>query len=278
MTETPRSEADAVAELAPRTAVLPVSNDNLELVLVTEPPGWSRELLNLESFGPAPHRSRGTPEVIDANSFVAELRRRGHLEQAAIVYSDERRGKLVGILNDDAVGISGWRDYRVEYALSPTPEWKHWREGSGKDFGLEDFARHIEDGLDEIVSPSAADMLELAQTFHAQTDATFKQANRLATGASTIVYEENVSATAGAAGQLEIPAELSLSIAPFYGSQEVPVTAWFRYRLRSGHLVVGYKLQKPQDIERDAFAAIVGKVRELDPALVIVNGPAPEKA
>jgi len=44
----------------------------------------------------------------------------------------------------------------------------------------DDFAEHVEVGLDDIAEPDAADVLEMAQTFHAKSQSTFRQATRLA--------------------------------------------------------------------------------------------------
>ncbi len=89
----------------------------------------------------------------------------------------------------------------------------------------EDFALHIEAGLQEIEQPDAADLLEIAQSFHATTGAAFRSAIRLASGEQQFTYEENIEAKAGRSGQLAVPTTFILLVAPFVGEQERQVVA-----------------------------------------------------
>jgi uncharacterized protein YfdQ (DUF2303 family) len=277
---TDRTETDAILDRAPRPTVLPIADErdeSSELRLVSVPEGWDHELIDLAGRLDHPHRHSGTQEVITVSSFIEELRRRQLDDEASRIFADARDMKLVAVLNDDD-GEPGWRDYRVEYALTRSPEWQHWLSADGVDLTLEQLARHIEDGMAEIVSPSAADMLELAQTFHATNEATFKRGTRLSSGAQTFVYTEDIQAAGGASGTMEIPTELELKLAPFYGSDAVSIQAWFRFSLKGPDLRVSYKIQRPETIELDAFRDLValleGSLTDGDPG--ITSGPAPK--
>jgi uncharacterized protein YfdQ (DUF2303 family) len=142
--------------------------------------------------------------------------------------------------------------------------------------GQEDFAEHVEDGLDEIVDPDGAYMLELAQTFHAHTNVEFGQAVVLASGERQFTYVENTSAQAGKRGELTIPKELKLGIAPFEGTQPYKVIARLRYRLQGGTLKLGYKLVRPLDVQRAAFNDTVAWIEE-DTSHSILRGIPPYK-
>ena len=126
--------------------------------------------------------------------------------------------------------------------------------------GQEDFALHIEAGLQEIEQPDAADLLEIAQSFHATTGAAFRSAIRLASGEQQFTYEENIEAKAGRSGQLAVPTTFILLVAPFVGEQERQVVAKLRYRISSGRLQLGYKLERPDKIVRDALDSVAEQI------------------
>jgi len=268
-----RTAVDAAAELA--AAPLYTRLDAGDVISAAVPPEWTRETLDLERYGDEPRRHCGTIRVYDAPGFVQAVKDRALGVEELKLYADEEHTALVAVLNDDTTSSPGWRDYRVELALRKRPEWTHWRARDGVLMDQEAFATHVEDGVDELVRPGAAEMLDLAQTFHATTSARFKGGHRLASGARQFVYEEEVDATAGSSGDVSIPEQLELAIRPFFGSDRYEVKARFRFQLRGGDLALGYKLNRPDDVERAAFTAVAEHVAaELDVTAVAGSAPA----
>lgn len=259
-----RTEADAVRELAEATSAgahVPVAEGVSTVAL---PPGWTLAVNDVERYGSKPRRSLGTINVHDAAGFTAAVVQRvgEGVDFPAVVYADEERMALVAVLNDDYATEPGWRDHRVELALRKRPEWEHWRRQDGHLLGQEAFAEHIEDGLAELVSPAPGVMLDIAQTFSASTSGRFKGGHRLADGRRQFVYEEDIDASAGDTGTVAVPEIIELAVRPFFGADRFAVTARFRFRLRNGELTLGYKLDRPDDVERAAFAAIRDGVAE----------------
>lgn len=239
---------------------------------VALPPEWTVQDVDLERDLDRPRRPRGTVHVHDAASFAGAITQRGAEE--ATIYADDGSNALVAVLNDDQ-GAPGWRDYRVALALVATPEWTRWRNRDGMQMDQAAFAEHIEDSLAELQEPAPADMLEIAQRFHATTSARFKTAQRLASGETQFAYEEELEATAGT---LAIPERIKLVVAPFVGTARYELGAWLRYRVKREAFTIGYKLDRPQDVERAAFADIRQQVQELLPDLRVIAGPAPQAA
>lgn len=174
-------------------------------------------------------------------------------------------GRIVGIFDDVGVDHGGWRQYLAVLQLQTTPEWDHWAKADGEMMTQEAFAEHVEVGIDDIVEPDGAAVLEMAQSFHAQSSSVFRQATKLSSGETQFQYDETVSATAGVSGKLEIPQGLLLGISPFLGEDPFKVFARFRYRLSSGKLTLGYKLDRPQLIVRSALEAIEDQLKEKFP-------------
>lgn len=255
------TEAEAVAALTRDVNPTLVVDGVLHVAL---PPEWTQHTIDLETYGEHPRRPVGTVKVHDAAGFVSSVKQRVCDEDGpAVVYADEESIALVAILNDDHGMGAGWRDHRVALNLRRRPEWTHWLGIDGQMVNQESFASHIEDGLAEIVDPSAADMLDLAQTFHATTSARFKGGHRLASGARQLVYEEEIDASAGdQPGTLAIPEWITLTMRPFFGAEKYEIRARFRFKLTAGNLTLGYKLERPSDVERAAFGDVRDAVAE----------------
>lgn len=183
------------------------------------------------------------------------------------VWADAVAAKITGVIDahektDGTIPGARHEQHRVEYAVLLTDAWKAWREHDGKLLGQTDLAEHFEARSIDIVKPSAADMLELAQSFHATTSASFESSKRLSDGQSQFEHRENIDATAGKKGQLTIPASFELGLKPFEGADAFKVTARFRYRITNGVLRIGYKLDRPEDVLRQAFLSVVENVEE----------------
>jgi len=260
------TEAGTVAELAAQ----PVEFEDLDHLTVALPPGWRLQREDLEPGMAEPTRSKGTIYVHDAASFVKAVNRRKS-EPDPVLYADDGNQQLVAVLNDDDGDKTGWRDYRVALHLDTTPEWQHWTLQDGKMLSQEGFASHVEDGIGELQVPAPAEMLEIAQAFHATTAARFKSGRRLASGATQFAYEEEIEATAG---EVSIPSELVLVLTPFVGAARYEMRAWFRFSLKRDQLLLGYKLQRPHDVLRAAFGDIRTEVAAALPDLDMLAGPA----
>jgi uncharacterized protein YfdQ (DUF2303 family) len=209
---------------------------------------------------PAPRRARGTVTlhtVDELATFVDEH----YNASGTTVWVSEQQQSVVAVLNDHSMDGTGWRDHRADLTLERSDQWKHWTNRDGTLGSQEAFAEHIEDGLAEIVRPDGADLLELAQSFHATTSATFRSARRLSSGEVKIVYDEEVQATAGQAGDLTIPDTFDLAMPVFIGEAPVHVVARLKYRLNQGNLTIGYRLVRPNEAVRETVQAIAERLR-----------------
>jgi len=213
------------------------------------------EIINLQDFQPTPRRKRGHTTHFTAASLAAYAL--AHKEAGTALYVDLESFGATVIINGPSVESPGWSDHTAILKTRYTPEWNYWINKDGKMQAQAEFAEHVQAGLREILDPPAMDMLELAQSFQAHTDVTFKSGKQLADGKRQLEYIEEINATAGAKGTIVIPSELSLAIAPFEGSPTYKIKAWFRFRINNGDLQLGYKLDRPRDVQKAAFDDIV---------------------
>jgi uncharacterized protein YfdQ (DUF2303 family) len=265
--ETEAAAVIAVTREAHAGELRPLDPKVSPLLSVTVPNGYTRETVDLREYLPAPDRAVGTVTTQTVQSFSAYVKRHDDTS-ASTVWVDADRGLLVAVLDDhigtigDIEASPGWREHRATLALKPTDEWTHWTTWSGKLMDQEAFAEHVEDGETEIVKPEAAELKEIAMSMQGHTNAEWKSAKRLHDGSVQFIYSEDATATAGGKGELEIPQTFELLIRPFRGEEPVAMTARLRYRVKSGNLSIGYKLDRPNDVKSDAIDLITARLAE----------------
>lgn len=256
-----RTENDAVIAVAQQatTPHVIVVDGVADFQLVGVPEAVRLERIDTRDLTDAPRRKKGGAVLQDAASFVAYVKR--HKTDATVIYANQDAGTITAVLNDHATKGAGWGDFRAVLRLTPTDEWEHWISNNDKLLTQIAFAEHIEDGLLEIVKPPSADMLELAQHFQAHSKVDYKSDRLLQSGQRQFVYEETIEAKAGATGEIKIPRDFELGIAPYEGSDTYSVVARLRYRLTEGKLTIGYALVRPHDVLRDAFNDVLKAVQ-----------------
>lgn len=236
------------------------------------PPGYQFHVPDTEALGFAPRRSKaGTTIVRDEDSLIRLARELGN-PMGTRVYADPVARSITAVLNDDVdVANAGWRDRRVSLALIHTPEWERWVRLNDRLMSQHEFAEHIEESLIEIVEPTSADMLELAQSLEATTEATFRQGTRLQSGARQFTYSEETQGRAGQNGELEIPTSFWLALTPWQGRSAEPyrVEARLRYRITPDGLRIGYRLMDLEGILRSAFEDVLRPIREAELPIVL---------
>lgn len=226
-----------------------------------------------------PHEHTDTPgkfrpldlHTYDAQSFN-DACREYHTADRYRVFIDPVNFGVVAILNDDDAGnnVPGWGTRRVTLNLTHTPEWVDWTTKDGGLSAQETFVEFIEDHMGQIAEPAAADLYEIAQSLQATTSATFRSAVRLQSGTRQFHYSEDVNATAGQSGEIDIPETFVLGLAPWVGCDPVPVQARLRFRVGQSGLALGFRLVGLDVVLRDAFEGLVAPIREA--AEFCVNG------
>lgn len=263
MTNPAQNQIDSLLELsrlsADRTEQIAPDEDSVLGVVTRDDESW--QAVSLEQYLPSPRRDRGDTVLDDPLDFAAELVRRGD-PTVTTVFVDRKRYRVTAVLNDldgEHGGID-WRDYRLTLQLALSPEWQKWTQLDGKLLTQVSFAELIEDGLSQIVSPPAADMLEVAQSFEAKRSADFESGTRLSSGDVSFRYTETTQAKAGQKGDLEVPAAFVLRLPVFEGGALVELKARLRYRISNTGLQIGYKLDRPDELQRAAVEAVAQDV------------------
>lgn len=259
-------DAQAIIDTATRAAEPSKLDDEGRFFAVTAPHAAELRVIDLEEkrevLRERPRRKTGTYQVHDADSFVTYLDKHG--DDQSEVWADATRATVVGVLNAHEVAVSGdaarWEDHLVTYAAILTEGWKAWVAANGKLMSQAEFAEHLEDRSIDIVEPTGADMLEIAQTFKATIGVKFESSKMLSSGEAQLEYRETVDAVAGKAGRMDIPQTFALALRPFEGADPYKVTARLRYRITDGTLRLSYRLDRPEDVLREAFLGVVDQI------------------
>lgn len=216
-------------------------------------------LVNDEATQPTPLRKIGLVTFYDSASLSTYVNR--HKGDGTVLYVDERNAKVQAVLNDHSPDAAGWGDHVADLEVRKTEAWIQWQASNDKFLEQEAFAEHIERNLIDIVEPAGADLLELAQTFQATTKVEFRSSRLLVNGQRQFEYVESTDASGGKKGELTIPKEFKLGIAPYEGVDNYGVSARLRYRIADGgRLRLAYVLDNPQDVERAAFTDIAKEI------------------
>lgn len=253
---------------AARTGQTPTpiaKQDGRDVVLI---PGFGAhptriEIVNTEAGLARPIRKRGDVTVFDAIGLKQIITDNADAGDVA-VYVDRNPDApgVVAILNGNGAGGPGWGDFRATLEFRWTPQYLKWKANDGKLIGQTEFAEFIEDNMDDIAEPAAAEMLEIAQYLQATRTVNFKSGIRISSGAVQFQNVEDIQAQVGA-GQVAIPEVFKLSLAPVFGVQPFAVPARFRYRVQDGKLKLGYKLQRIESMMNTVLDDVVG---QLEPA------------
>lgn len=271
------TEAGAIAALADRAATPVALNDILLGVQV--PDGDDFRVLDLERFRDEPDCKRGCFVVTDPDSLVAYAKR--HRTPQTQLWGDRAAGRLVAIFDDHPAGDNvraGWGRHRAELHLARSVEWVAWTGRSGRAMTQVDFAELVEERAQDIVEPTGAEMLEIAQSLHATKSAAFRSDTRLSNGETRLVYEETLDARAGQRGDLVVPTRFALALRVWEGTQPYRVEARFRYRLNDGRLSIAFILDRLDDVVREAFGELAADVARDVGAPLFHGTPADDRA
>lgn len=171
---------------------------------------------------------------------------------------NQRIESVIDWLDNKSDDGNNWGEHRAKYDLRTTKQWVDWTGISGKVINQKQFAEFIEEHLDEISEPSAADVLTIATSLSGKRNVNFTNATDLGNGDKSIQWEEKTEAKG--AGDIRVPSRIKLAIPVFRGAEEetkFEVQALFRYRIDNGGLTFEIKLLHADRVLEMAFDQVV---------------------
>lgn len=237
--------------------------------------GHNHQLIDLttDQYRDRPKHTAGTVQVDDVDS----LHRYWQIfaDDRAQVYANREQLRLIAVLDHADAEGTDWGKHRIHLPIKHSEAWAAWVGRDGRLSSQAEFAEFLEDNRADIFAPPSADLLEVAQSLQATTNASFKSGFKLVNGQRQLTYTEQVSATAGENGTLEIPTEFTLRLPVFRGTPVADeLVARLRYRVADGRLAIGYKLNRPAEVVDAAFNGVIDAVTELIGRPVLRGTPA----
>lgn len=205
------------------------------------------------------------------------------LDSFVTYFSGFRFSGSVIFANPDDTTIKAVLDYHgpdspqhcchaVTYAPKCSDAWIAWRDRNGKPQPQAEFADFLEERAADILSPVAAELVEVAMGLRATKKVDFESGINLSNGAVQFTYAEEVKATTRR-GSLDVPSRVTLKLPVFERSERASeIGAWLRYSIADGKLSFTVKLSDPQTVATAAFDGLVADLRARVPDATIIIG------
>lgn len=250
-------EAQTIVDTATRAAE-PHQLEPGKVYAFNTPSGVHKVDLTGPEYRDVPERKTGTTTVRDVGSFTHYYGK--HADNDSEIYADAERLTVTAVLDAHTETGPRWGGHRLHLDLRESDAWQQWTRSDGTLMSQEKFAEFIEDHLPELIEPDSATMLEIAQSLQATTSVDFQSGHRLQDGQRQLKYVETTQAKAGAKGELTIPEVFTVGLVPFDNSEGYRLTARLRYRISGSELSIGYKLERPKDVQAAAFADVLEQI------------------
>jgi uncharacterized protein YfdQ (DUF2303 family) len=268
-----------IEELVERAAAVDAiarEEQDTDVKVAILPDGHRLVVVDQERFAPEPVRRRGVASVTEIAPFGGYVTAH-HGEGTTVWISHDPDnlgetslaiGDIVAVIDDHRPGAAGWGEHRVDLPIRTTPQWQHWLSRDGDLLPQVAFSDHLRQGLNEIIEPDAATILEVAQDLVVSTQATLGSVVREG-GDLKVSFTAEATARAGSKTvESEIPEVFTLRVAPFAGAMSVEIEARLKWRDKGGVLHLGYTLVRPLEALRDAIDALEVQLKdELPPSV-----------
>ena len=258
-TKTEAAVVAAIQQQADGEAHVPLGAG--EVYLVPDGEG-GLSTIDTDKYAVAPRHTAAARVVTDAASFVAYVNR--HALAGTEVYAHTNSSTVVAVIDshEGTDGAPGWQKHTLKLALEKSKAWLAWEAADGKLVDQQTFADFLDDRYLDVIDPAPAVLIDTARTFQAKTSVNFESGFREGSGDVTLQYVEDTKAKAGQKGDIEIPSRIQLALRPYVGGPMYSIWASFRYRLNGGNVVLGFRLERPENILEAAFADIVTEIRD----------------
>jgi hypothetical protein len=157
---------------------------------------------------------------------------------------------------------TGWSQFKGVLAFRDSRklgEWKKLTEWTGQS----DFANFLEDHLEDVVTPSGADLLSIATDLEANSASSFKGKITLNNGDVRLDYQSDTQTS------VEVPKELILGIPLFEHGDKYKVRARLRFRVGGGGVVFRLLFTNLNDAIEAEFERIVQEMEEKTSSVIL---------
>lgn len=160
-------------------------------------------------------------------------------------------------------------DHKASVSLVYSEPMTKWFAMNGKTMSQDQFADLLEERSKEIREPSAADILELAQSLHVTRNLSVKSMVRSNRSHNAISFNQDQGIRGGVDGDVELPTSFAIEVEPFARHRlSTKIVALLRPRIKEDKPVFTYELQLVEEAVEDVLAEIVSQI-ELQTSLPV---------
>ncbi len=241
-------------------------------VLVNGRTGEAKGLAALiEPWRTRPERKVGTANVNTLESFIELVERHKTEDSAIFANTDWQHPSLTAVVDYHSSTEAAFGQHRIHYPFPQSEEWKVWTSKHGKPMNQVDFAEFIEDHIQDLTTPDTLeeesferlfsckvgypnDLVMLSRGLQVNAEVRVKNAVKLQTGESQIVFEEDHK---NADGQpISVPGVFVINIPIFHAGAATRIPVRLRYKLRDGVIAWTFMLHRPdvyitEEVRRD---------------------------
>ena len=222
-----------------------------------------------------PERKVGTASAETLESFIDLVDRHKQANSVIFATTDWRKPSLTAVIDYHSETAPDNGAHRIHYKFPLSEEWKAWLDVHGKPMEQAAFAEFIEDHIADLAAPDALEVKDFEEMFSAKVafpneivilsrglqvnaETRVKQAVKLQTGETQIMFEEDHKTAGGE--PLTVPGVFILQLAPFFMGDAKRIPVRLRYRLVNGSLKWTIQLYRPdryitQQVRADLDAA-----------------------
>lgn len=222
------------------------------------PEGYRIEKLPVEQVSARPFAKRGKRYFKDTASLISYAKTHTVIGETTVFVTpetDDDYARVTIIFDDHSAAEAGWGKHQAIQILETSSILREWRKYDNHKMNQAQFADFLEHNIQDIVTPDASELLEVVSTLQSSNNVRFSSAVKLNNGQVQLRYEEEVSATAGKNGTLDIPEQFTIGVPVFENGVKYAVNARLRYRIRDAKLIMFYVLERLDDIVLNALVS-----------------------
>jgi uncharacterized protein YfdQ (DUF2303 family) len=220
----------------------------------------------------------GCVKLRDAASFIKYVS--DHKRVCSRIYATVDPATFLAVLDDHVVVASHaepfeqvalWREFRAEFKVPPSREWKTWNAANRQQMNQQAFAEFLQENLPDIIVPDGAALMDMALNFESSQKGHFIASQRLQDGSQNLQW----AADNNDAGLVTLPPEITLSIPVFENESPSLQHARLRFRIDTGEgkLKLWYELIRPHKTLENAFRDAWKRIAEETKVPILLGTP-----
>lgn len=195
-----------------------------------------------------------TPEAFAA--YVARFKR-----PETIVFNSLKSGVISAIFDYHTTGKGGAQKHAAKYSPERSTEFNAWKRIiDGGFIGQREFAEFLDEYGHTVTTPSEGEIKDIIENINATIDAEAKSVTRTRDGSGGFSHQVKMTLKGGASGELDLPAEIVLSLPIYTGGQSVDIRLKVQIRVSGDGIKFRFIAPKLEDLIRDYNARAVETV------------------